>query len=80
MRYEGELVAAVAALTPEIAQRAVELIEVDYEPLEIVSDVEAALQPGAPLLHEDWADVRSLRGCRPRRQRLLALDDPQGRS
>ena len=56
MRYEGELVAAVAALTPEIAQRAVELIEVDYEPLEIVSDVEAALQPGAPLLHEDWAE------------------------
>ena len=56
VRYEGELVAAVAALTPEIAQRAVELIEVDYEPLEIVSDVEAALQPGAPLLHEDWAE------------------------
>ena len=60
VRYEGELVAAVAALTPEIAQRAVELIEVDYEPLEIVSDVEAALEPGAPLLHEDWAVVRSL--------------------
>ena len=56
VRYEGELVAAVAALTPEIAQRAVELIEVDYEPLEIVSDAEAALQPGAPLLHEDWAE------------------------
>ncbi|HEV8452280.1 MAG TPA: xanthine dehydrogenase family protein molybdopterin-binding subunit, partial [Gaiellales bacterium] len=55
VRYEGELVAAVAALTPEIAQRAVELIEVDYEPLEIVSDVEAALRPGAPLVHEDWA-------------------------
>ena len=56
VRYEGELVAAVAALTPEIAQRAAELIEVDYEPLEIVSDIEAALQPGAPLLHEDWAE------------------------
>ena len=56
VRYEGELVAAVAALTPEIAQRAAELIEVDYEPLEIVSDAEAALQPGAPLLHEDWAE------------------------
>ena len=33
VRYEGELVAAVAALTPEIAERAAELIEVDYEPL-----------------------------------------------
>jgi CO/xanthine dehydrogenase Mo-binding subunit len=56
VRYEGELVAAVAALTPEIAQRAAELIEVDYEPLEIVIDAEGALQPGAPLLHEDWAE------------------------
>jgi CO/xanthine dehydrogenase Mo-binding subunit len=56
VRYEGELVAAVAALTPEIAQRAVELIEVEYEPLEVVNDIEAALRSGAPLLHENWAD------------------------
>jgi carbon-monoxide dehydrogenase large subunit len=56
VRYEGELVAAVAALTPEIAQRACELIEVEYEELEVVYDIEAALQPGAPLLHEQWAE------------------------
>ena len=56
VRYEGELVAAVAALTPEIAQQAADLIEVDYEPLPVVADAEAALQPGAPLIHEGWAD------------------------
>ncbi|HEY0386816.1 MAG TPA: xanthine dehydrogenase family protein molybdopterin-binding subunit [Gaiellales bacterium] len=56
VRYEGELVAAVAAMTPEIAQRAVELIEVDYEPLPVIRDVEAALEPGSPLVHEQWAD------------------------
>ena len=55
VRYEGELVAAVAALTPDIAQQAAELIDVEYEVLPVVYDVEAALQPDAPLLHEDWA-------------------------
>ena len=44
------------ARRPRSPSEACELIEVDYEPLEVVYDVEAALQPGAPLLHEDWAD------------------------
>ena len=56
VRYEGELVAGVAAVTPEIAQEAVELIDVEYDPLPVVTDVEAALEPGAPLVHEGWAD------------------------
>ncbi len=56
VRFEGELVAAVAALTPEIAAAAVELIEIDYEPLPAVADVEAALAEGATLVHEGWAD------------------------
>jgi len=55
VRYEGELLAAVAATTPEIAQQAADLIEVDYEPLPVVNDVEAALEAGAPLVHENWA-------------------------
>jgi CO/xanthine dehydrogenase Mo-binding subunit len=45
-------VAAVAAETPEIAQAALELIAVEYEPLPAVFDPEAALAPGAPLVHE----------------------------
>jgi CO/xanthine dehydrogenase Mo-binding subunit len=56
VRYEGELLAAVAAITPEIAEQAAGLIEVDYEPLPVVNDVEAALQPDAPLVHEGWSD------------------------
>jgi CO/xanthine dehydrogenase Mo-binding subunit len=54
VRYEGEIVAAVAALTPELAEEACRLIEVDYEPLEPVLDAEAALADGAPLVHPDW--------------------------
>ena len=51
--YEGHAVAAVAALSPIIAAEAVELIEVEYEVLPHVIDVEAALSPDAPLLHDD---------------------------
>ena len=49
-------VAAVAAIDPDIAAEAVSLIRVEYEPLEAVFDPEAALRPGAPLVHE--TDVR----------------------
>ena len=56
VRFEGEVVAAVAALTPEIAAAALEAIEVDYDDLPAVLDVEAALEPGSPLVHEAIAD------------------------
>jgi xanthine dehydrogenase molybdenum-binding subunit len=52
VRYWGEGVAVVAATTEEIAEAALDLIEVDYEPLPAVFTVEDALGPGAPLLHE----------------------------
>src|SRR4051794_19083823 len=55
VRFEADVVAAVAALTPELAAQACALIEVEYEPLPPLTDVEAALAPDAPLLHEDWA-------------------------
>jgi|GEM_PF-2929130 len=50
VRFEGEIVAAVAALTPEAAREAARRIEVEYEPLPIVNDFEAATEPGAPLV------------------------------
>jgi CO/xanthine dehydrogenase Mo-binding subunit len=62
VRFEGDILAAVAALTPEIAARAVELIEVDYEPLPIVNDLEAALRDDAPLVHPDWATYGAMAG------------------
>jgi CO/xanthine dehydrogenase Mo-binding subunit len=54
VRFEGDVVAAVAASTPEIAAEAAAAIEVEYDPLPAVSDIEAALAEDAPLIHEDW--------------------------
>jgi len=51
--YEGHAVAAVAAINKAVASEALRLIEVDYEPLPHVIDVDAAMQPDAPLLFED---------------------------
>jgi CO/xanthine dehydrogenase Mo-binding subunit len=51
--YEGHAVAAVAATNARIARQALKLIKVDYEVLPHVIDVVEAMQPGAPLLHED---------------------------
>ncbi len=51
--YEGHTVAAVAATTIAIANKAVALIEVDYEPLPHVTDVDEAMKPDAPVLHDD---------------------------
>ena len=51
--YEGHAVAAVAATSPAIAEQALELIEVKYEVLPHVMDVEAAMAPDAAVLHDD---------------------------
>jgi CO/xanthine dehydrogenase Mo-binding subunit len=51
--YEGHAVAAVAATSPAIAEQALDLIEVEYEVLPHVMDVEAAMAPHAPVLHDD---------------------------
>src|SRR3546814_5278524 len=50
--FAGHPVAAVAATSESIAVRALELIEVDYEVLPWVIDVEEAIKPGAPTLHD----------------------------
>jgi CO/xanthine dehydrogenase Mo-binding subunit len=51
--YEGHAVAAVAAITSAIANQALDLIDVQYEVLPFVIDVEEAMAPDAPILHED---------------------------
>ncbi len=51
--YEGHAIAAVAATTAAIADQAVRLIEVDFEVLPHVIDVDEAMKPDAPLLFED---------------------------
>lgn len=51
VRCTGDAVALVAAETQEIAEEALNLIEVDYEPLEVVDDAEYAMTDRAPQLH-----------------------------
>lgn len=53
VRYVGDRVAAVAADTLEIAEAALKLIRVDYEPLPAVFDEREAIQPGAPVIHDE---------------------------
>lgn len=54
IRFEGEVVAAVAAATLEQAHAAVDAIVVRYEELDAVTDLEAALRPDSPLVHPQW--------------------------
>jgi CO/xanthine dehydrogenase Mo-binding subunit len=53
VRYTGEAVAMVAAESRYLAEDALELIVVAYEPLPAVAGMEQALAPGAPVLHEE---------------------------
>ncbi len=53
VRHVGDRVAVVAAETPELARRAARMIEVEYEVLPAVLDGEAALQDGAPVVHDE---------------------------
>ena len=53
VRYTGDAVAVVVADERYIARDALDLIEVDFEPLPVVVDAEKAIQPGAPQLHDE---------------------------
>lgn len=53
VRYSGDAVAAVAAISEEIAENALKLIKVDYEILPAVFDPEEAIKKGAPLIHAE---------------------------
>ncbi len=53
VRYVGDEVAVVAALDEETAERALRLIDVEYEPLPAVFDAEEAMREGAPLVHPE---------------------------
>ncbi|MGH7928669.1 MAG: xanthine dehydrogenase family protein molybdopterin-binding subunit, partial [Candidatus Binatia bacterium] len=53
VRFDGDLVAAVVAEDRRTAERALEQIHVQYEPLTPVFDAAEALVPGAPILHEE---------------------------
>jgi CO/xanthine dehydrogenase Mo-binding subunit len=54
--YDGHAVAAVAATSASVAKQALKLIAVDYEVLPHVTDVDEAMKPDAPVLHEGRSD------------------------
>lgn len=53
VRFAGDRVALVAAETEAIAEQALELIEVEYEPLAAILDPEGAMVEGAPVIHDE---------------------------
>jgi carbon-monoxide dehydrogenase large subunit len=56
VRYVGEPIAVVAAADRKTAEDAIELIEVDYEPLPAVVDAEKSMSKTSTQLYEDWGD------------------------
>ncbi len=65
LTFIGDAVALVAALTPEIAEAALELINVEYEVLPHVLDVADAMADGAPQLYPQFSNNIVDRGCAP---------------
>src|SRR5947208_12764980 len=61
VRYMGDAVAVVMAESPYAARDAADLVQVDYEPLEVVIDAVRATEPGAPKLHDEAPDNVSFR-------------------
>ncbi|MBI2247648.1 MAG: molybdopterin-dependent oxidoreductase, partial [Armatimonadetes bacterium] len=61
VRYQGEAVVIVAATELELARRAAEKIKVDYEVLPAVADMEQALRPDAPKIHDFGNVLRHVR-------------------
>jgi aerobic carbon-monoxide dehydrogenase large subunit len=59
--YVGQAVAMVIAESRYVAEDAAELVEVDWDPLDPVVTLEAALAPGADVVHEGWADNVAVR-------------------
>ncbi|WP_169948537.1 xanthine dehydrogenase family protein molybdopterin-binding subunit [Microbispora sp. H11081] len=55
VRFNGDPVACVVAVDRYVAEDAVELVEVEYEPLDPILTMESAAAPGAPLVDEDLA-------------------------
>ncbi len=64
LRFAGDAVSLVAAETVEIADEALELIDVEYEQMPAVYDVEEAMKPGAPQLYAEFPGNILPRGCR----------------
>lgn len=67
VRYHGEPVAAVAAVSPDVARQALDLIAIEYHPLPAIVDPEAAMAADSPLVHEAWESYQTEAGLVRRR-------------
>ena len=56
VRHVGEIVAMVLADSRALAEDAAERIEVEYEPLPVVTDMVAGAEPGAPVIFPEWGE------------------------
>ena len=56
VKYVGEPVVAVVARDKYLLEDALELVDIEYEPLPTILDPEKALKPEAPLLYPEWGD------------------------
>ena len=59
VRFIGDEVAAVAAIDPDIAEEAIDLIHVDYDELPAVFNIDDAMAPEAPLIHDEIEQLES---------------------
>ena len=79
VRFEGDIVAGVAATTAEIAEHAASLIEVEYEPLPPVRDYAAGMEEGRHARPPGMGGLRGRGGAAADGQHPRLLDDRQGR-
>ena len=75
VRFIGDKIAAVAADTLDAAEEALSLIEVEYEELPPVPDIEEALADGAPVIHEGLAGYAGVPGRPEDRPNVLSLQE-----
>src|SRR5262245_38529484 len=59
VKFVGEPIVAILASDKYVARDAADLIEIDYEPLPAVTNPEKALEPGSPVIHEEYKDNRA---------------------
>jgi len=60
VRFAGQKVAVVAAEDDDIAEEALNLIQVEYEELDAILDPSDSIKPGAPVLHPDFAEYAGI--------------------
>jgi CO/xanthine dehydrogenase Mo-binding subunit len=80
VRYVGDAVVLIAATTEQIAEEALDLIDVEYEVLPAVFDIDSAIQPGAPQLYDDSPGNILPAGTiifGPKSLKAVRLGDPQ---